>query len=295
MKSSNLWRIIWIVGIYLLLGIILYLVILYKVEWEYKDLNSYLYLYDCGNDLCTSTIPQNNYYSKILCDDDVCPYIVDIIGDNLILKNNNKSWLYNYNDNKIVNDKYFDYRYIGNDMYVVADQLSDQSIMNGVINKNGEVLVPFKYDYIDNYKNDFISYVKNNLYGIVSNDGLIDTQPIYEDVVLINDKIFAGMKDNIYHLYSYNDINNENANKYNYVYAYDDIIFVVNNKKIDILDSNLNSTLLMKIDTFYEYTTEKERGSLKIFVEDGYINFKVFLSENNYTVYKYNIKSKKLV
>lgn len=295
MKSSNLWRIIWIVGIYLLLGIILYLVILYKVEWEYKDLNSYLYLYDCGNDLCTSTIPQNNYYSKILCDDDVCPYIVDIIGDNLILKNNNKSWLYNYNDNKIVNDKYFDYRYIGNDMYIVADQLSDQSIMNGVINKNGEVLVPFKYDYIDNYKNDFISYVKNNLYGIVSNDGLIDTQPIYEDVVLINDKIFAGMKDNIYHLYSYNDINNENANKYNYVYAYDDIIFVVNNKKIDILDSNLNSTLLMKIDTFYEYTTEKERGSLKIFVEDGYINFKVFLSENNYTVYKYNIKSKKLV
>lgn len=295
MKSSNLWRIIWIVGIYLLLGIILYLVILYKVEWEYKDLNFYLYLYDCGNDLCTSTIPQNNYYSKILCDDDVCPYIVDIIGDNLILKNNNKSWLYNYNDNKIVNDKYFDYRYIGNDMYVVADQLSDQSIMNGVINKNGEVLVPFKYDYIDNYKNDFISYVKNNLYGIVSNDGLIDTQPIYEDVVLINDKIFAGMKDNIYHLYSYNDINNENANKYNYVYAYDDIIFVVNNKKIDILDSNLNSTLLMKIDTFYEYTTEKERGSLKIFVEDGYINFKVFLSENNYTVYKYNIKSKKLV
>ena len=291
MKSSNLWRIIWIVGIYLLLGVILYLVILYKVEWEHKDLNSYLYLYDCERDLCTSTTPQNNYYSKILCVDDDCPYIVDVIDNNIILKNNNTSWIYNYYSNQIINDSYVEYRYIGNDMYVV----SNQEDKYGIININNEILVPLDYHYIDDYKNDFISYVKDNLYGIVSTDGVFDILPVYEDVVLINDKIFAGMKDNIYYLHSYNDVNNENANKYDFVYAYEDIIFVVNNKKIDILDNNLNSTLLMKIDTYYEYTTEKERNSLDIFVDDGYINFKVFLNENDYTIYKYKIKDKKLV
>lgn len=291
MKSSNLWRIIWIVGIYLLLGVILYLVILYKVQWEHKDLNSYLYLYDCERDLCTSTTPQNNYYSKILCEDDDCPYIVDVIDNNIILKKDNVSWIYNYYSNQIINDNYAEYRYIGNDMYVVSNQENKY----GVINISNEILVPLEYYYIDDYKNDFISYIKDNLYGIVSTDGVFDILPIYEDVVLINDKIFAGMIDNVYHLHSYNDVNNENANKYDFVYAYDDIILVVNNKKIDILDNNLNSTLLMKIDTYYEYTTEKERDSLNIFVEDGYINFKVFLNENDYTIYKYKINDKKLV
>jgi len=290
-KSSNLWRIIWIVGIYLLLGIILYLVILYKVQWEYKDLKSYLYLYDCGRYLCTSTTPQNNYYSKILCEDDVCPYVVDINDGNLVLKKDNKSWIYNYYSDQIIDDKYVQYRYIGNDMYVTSDQENNY----GIINSKSEILVPLKYKYIDDYKNNFISYIKDNLYGIISTDGAFDIKPIYEDVVLINDKFFAGMKDNIYYIYSYDDVNNENTNKYNFVYAYDDFILVINNKKIDILDNSLNSTLLMKIDTFYEYTTEKERDSLEIFVEDGYINFRVFLNENDYTVYKYKIKDKKLV
>ena len=43
MKKNNLWRVIWIVGIYAVLVLILYLVIMYKVKWEDKDLHKYLY------------------------------------------------------------------------------------------------------------------------------------------------------------------------------------------------------------------------------------------------------------
>lgn len=291
MKSSKLWKIVWVSGIYILLIVILYLVVVYKVEWEHKDLSTYLYVYDCGHELCTSTTIQEDYYNKILCEDDVCPYVSDIIENSLILKKDNSSWLYDYIQGKIINDKYTNYRYIGNDMYVVSDSTGNYGIING----DGTVLIDVKYNYIDDYKNNYISYVKNNLYGVINSDGTSKIEPTYEDLVLINDKIFAGRKDNIYQLHSYDNINDNNSNKYDYVYSFGGIILVVNNKKIDILDSNLNSTLLMKIDCFYGYTIEKERDSLNIYSDGNNIYFRVYISENEYNDYTYSLKNKKLI
>lgn len=291
MKSSKIWKIIWISGIYAILLVILYLVVLYKVEWESKDLNTYLYFYDCNHHLCTSTTNQENYYSKIICEDNNCPYIDTIIDNNLILKKDNTSWIYNYHTNEIINNKYQNYRYIGNNLYVVND-LNNQY---GVINLNGDLIVDLKYNYIDDYKEGIISYIDNNLYGIISTDNKYNITPKFDDIVLINDKIFAGKLDNIYQLHSYDNIENDNSNKYNYVYSYDNIILVANNNKIDILDSNLKSTLIMKINTFYEYTREEERASLDIYNDGTYLYFKVFTSETEYTTYKYSIKNKKLI
>ena len=90
MKKNNLLRISWIVGIYAILVLLLYLVVTYKVKWEDKDLNTYLYFYDCSNDLCTSTIKPDNYYGSIVCKDDICPYIKEKNNNYLILDNNNK-------------------------------------------------------------------------------------------------------------------------------------------------------------------------------------------------------------
>lgn len=291
MKSSNLWRIIWIVGIYAILILILYLVVTYKVKWEYKDLNTYLYVYDCGHELCTSTTKQDDYYSKILCEDDICPYIVNIAKSNLTLKNSNNTWIYNYINGEIVSNKYNYYKYIGNDMYVVGDNTESYGIMD----YNGEIIVDLKYNYIDDYKNGYISYIKDGFYGITNIDNTIDIKPAYEDVVLINDKIFAAKSDNIYRMYPYSDPDNSNNNEYDYVYSYNGITLVIKDKKIDILDENLTGTLLMKIDTFYEYKTEKERESLDIYSDDENIYFRVFINEKEYTEYKYNIKNNKMV
>ena len=292
MKNSKIWKIIWMIGVYAILLIILYLVVLYKVKWEHRDLNTYLYFYDCGRELCSSNNEVSNYYSKVLCENDQCPYIDNIIDDILILNTiDNKSWLYNYIDGVDVNNEYVNYRYIGNDMYVVSDETSKC----GIIDKKGIVLVDLKYNYIYEYKNGIISYKDNNLFGIVSVDDKYNIEPIYEDIVLINDKIFAGKVDNIYQIYSYDDVESDTANKYNYVYSYGDVIIVFNDKKIDILNSKLNSVLLMKIDSFYDYSTEREKGSLDIYSDGEYIYFNVFISENEYTSYKYDIKNKKIV
>lgn len=291
MKSSKIFKIVWVSGIYIILFLILYLVVLYKVEWEHKDLNTYLYLYNCGDDLCSSTTSVDNYYNKVLCEDDICPYIDTIIDNTLILKRQNKAWLYDYISGNVVNNNYNYYRYINDNKYVVANENNEY----GVINSEGEVLVPLKYDYIDNYKNNIISYINNKKkYGIIRID-IDEIESKYDDVVLINDKIFAGKINNIYQLYSYDNPDTENSNKYNFVYSYGDVILVANNKKIDILNHNLKSILLMKIDSFYDYTTEKERASLMIRTDNNNIYFKVFTNENEYTEMIFDIKNKKII
>lgn len=290
-KSSNLWRIIWVIGIYAILTLILYLVVLYKVQWEHKDLNTYLYLYDCNQNLCTSTIQQDNYYNKILCEDDNCPYITSVIDNIVILKNNSKSWIYDYISGKNINDTYNDYRYLRDDMFIFTDSYNKQ----GVLNLTDGILVQSEYDYIDDYKYDLISYKKDGLFGIDSLNDKKDVETLYQDIVLINDELFAGKKDNSYYIYSFDNVVDNDENKYNYVYSYDDIIFTFSNNKIDILNVKLDSLLLMKINTFYGYTTEKERGSLNFYFDGENLSFNVFTDENEYTEYKFNLREKKLV
>ena len=290
MKSSKIWKIIWISGIYIILFVILYLVVLYKVKWEGKDLNTYLYFYDCNFELCTTTVHRNDYYSRYLCKNGICPYIDTIIDENLILRDNNKTLIYNYIDNKIINDSYENYRYIGDNLFVV----SDKNDKYGIIDNLGNIIVELKHDYIDDYYNGLISYKKDNLYGIIDNNNQYSINNVYDEIILINNNIFAGKKDNNYQIYSY-DKTNEIDNNYNYMFYDNGIIVVVNNKKIDILDTNLSSMLLMKIDTFYEYTTGQERDSLKIHSDDNFIYFKVFVNDTQYNNYKYDIANKKLI
>ena len=291
MKSSKIWKIIWVVGIYAILFVILYLVVLYKVEWEDKDLSTYLYFYDCNRNLCTSTTRVDDYYSKVLCEDDSCPYIKEIINNNVILEKNDVSYIYNYLDDRIVNNNYVQYRYLENSLYVVTDSSNNQ----GIINEAGEIVVEPQYEYINDYHNNFVSYKLGNLYGIDNNAENIQVDAKFEDIVLINDKIYGAKSDGTYHIYYYEDNNYDTSREYVYLNSYGDIIFTINDKKIDIMTVDLKSTLLMKINTFFDYTTEKERESLNLYSDGEYIYFDVFTSENEYTSYKYHIATKKLV
>ena len=53
-KKENLYKIIWITCLYVILIIILWLVIEYKVKWESADLNRYVRFYNCSGSLCTT-------------------------------------------------------------------------------------------------------------------------------------------------------------------------------------------------------------------------------------------------
>lgn len=291
MKSSKIWKAIWMIGIYAILSLILYLVVLYKVEWEHKDLNMYLYFYDCNKSLCTSVSRPKGYYNKVLCQDGICPYIEHIIDDNVILNNGNSNYIYNYIENRIVNNSYVNYRYIGKNEFIVSNGDNKQ----GVIDFNGNILVDIKYDYIDDYDNGNVVYRIGNMYGVDTLEQANNVEPIFEHIVLINDMIYAGRLDNTYKIYSYNDINSTLGNEYNYVYSYNDILIVAYNNKLDILTTDFNSTLLMKINAFFEYKTEKERNSLNIYNDGNYIYFRVYTSEYDYVDYSYDIFDKQLI
>lgn len=289
-KKNNLFRIIWIVGVYAILITILYLVVIYKVQWENKDLNDYLYFYDCNNYLCTSIIKQDEYISKIKCDSNDCPYIKEKNSDIVILSNNKKTWMYNYQMDKIVSDGYVDYKYIVDDYYIATNNDG----MQGIIDKDNNILVDFNYEYIKDYSNGYVIYSINDLYGIYNDEKLIDIECQYDDVNFINDTIFGYKLNNKYYIRKYTS-DEIISGEYDYLYAVDDIILVVKDKKIDIINEKLSSMVLMKIDTYYEYTTEKERDSLKIYSDDSYVYFSVFVGTGDYKDYKYDLINNKLI
>ena len=75
--------------------------------------------------------------------------------------------------------------------------------------------------------------------------------------------------------------------KYDYMYYIDNYIVAIYNNKIDILNENLDSKLIMKIDTEYSYTNSNERNSLNINSDKEYIYFSVYKDEK-YIKYKYS-------
>ena len=91
---NKIFRIIWIVGVYVLLLFILYIVIIYKVKWEYKD--KYMYFYNCDEKICTTTMEVKDYYSKLKCEEK-CPEILESLGNGEVKINyNNRIMIYNY-------------------------------------------------------------------------------------------------------------------------------------------------------------------------------------------------------
>lgn len=291
MKNNNLWKIIWIIGIYAILIVILYLVVKYKVKWEYLDLNKYLYFYNCSNELCTSQREiGSGYYNRLLCENDECPFVKEINDEyNVILSNNEYSWIYNYYEDKVVNNNYDDYHYLGNGLYNVTNDKG----LQGIINLDNQVIVEVLYEDILEFKDNLFVYKENDKYGIKGvGDVYSDILPQYQLATLINDKYFAYLEDNRYNIVSYESM--QMVRTYDYLLSIKDMIIVADDGCIDILDSDLNSKLIMKIPSLYNYTIEKERDSLKIYSNDDYIYFNVVYEENKYKTYKYDLNSGKI-
>lgn len=290
MKKNNLLRIVWIVGIYAILASILYLVVLYKVKWEDKDLNTYLYFYNCSNELCTSTTKQDVNYGKLVCNDNICPYILEKNEEYLLLENNNNQFIYNYKEDKIINDKFKTYKLSSDNNYIVTDSEGNYA----VISQENEELIELTSKEIIDYKNGFIIYKENGKYGIINNEKKINIKPTYEKIILIDENIYAYLEEEKYYIASYDTEVPINGNTYDYINSIGNIIIVVNNKQLDILDNNLKSKLLMKIDCHYEYRVEKEKASLNIRKKDNLILFSIYDNATKYTNYIFDMKNQKL-
>lgn len=288
-KKNNLLHYAWLIGVYAILLVILMMVVEYKVKWENKDLSTYLYFYNCSNNLCTTTNPVGNYYSNILCNDNECPYIKEKENNIVILSLKNKDYVYDYINDKILNDTYNSYKFASNS-YIVKDN-NDKY---GIINREGEIIVEPKYNKIIDYKDGIIAYSENSLIGIENKDGNINIKPTYEDVMIISDSYYGYLENGIYYIADYNTEVPLLDEKYDYMYVTNNAILTVKDKKIAILDNNLKSKLLIKPNTFYSYKTERERNSLNVYRENNLLHFSVILDQNKITNYTYDITNSRL-
>ena len=260
----------------------------YKVKWENKDLNTYLSFYSCSGSLCTTSDNVSNYYSRVVCEKKKCPYIRERQGNLVILATAEKDYVYNFITGNVVSDTYTKYTF-ANDYIIVKN--SDNKY--GVIDENNEIIVKLEYNKIVDYNDGFLAYSENSKVGIINSEKSIDVKPNYETVILIDQEKYAYLEDGKYYIASYVTELPMNDTTYDYLYSTGGITFVVKDKKIDILDTNLNSQLLLKIDTDYSYTKEKERASLDLYREGNLLHFRV-INDNEITNYIFDIKNKKL-
>lgn len=295
MKKSRLWRVIWIIALYGLLIAILYLVILYKVKWQDKDLNTYLYFYACDNNLCTSSTKPKEYYNKIVCENNICPYVEDINDNLVILNNSSKSWIYDYANNKIINNKYKEYKHINKNYYVFKDYNNKYGIMES----QGKIILDPTYDDILDFKDNCLITREEDQFKIRSienkDEVLLNINAEFSNFKLINSKYYLYQYDNKYYINTINGDNKINDSTYDYLLSIDNIVLAVSDKLIDILNNDLESTLIMKIPTYYEYKIVEERETLEPYIKDDILYFKVVLEDNKFITYKYDLQKQRII
>ena len=296
MKKFNAWRVVWVVSIYATLITILYLVVVYKVKWETRDFTKYLYFYDCGdNDVCTTDRKVPEYYSRVECKKDVCPRIIEINDDLVIIGDETDNYLYDYMSSRIINDSYKTYQFSSSDEdYIVKN--SDG--LYGVIDISGSVIVTPEFNNILDYDGYSIIYKENNKFKIGSFDEekkLIILDKEYENASLFNKDKFVYSENDMYYLANTKTGDKVGEDVYDYLYPYKGVLFVFKDSKLDIVNADLGSLIPNKIDTFYLYLREGERASLRFRTIDSLIRFAIYdgNSEED-TFYIFDVKNNKL-
>ncbi len=286
--KKNLWHLTWVIGMYAVLVAMFLLVIEYKVKWENKDLNTYLYFYSCSGELCTTTNTVSDYYGRAKCEKKNCPYIREKKANYVVLATESKEYVFDYLNDKIISDTYMKYTFT-EDSIIFKDKDNKQ----GVMSLDGEILIEANYNRIDDYKDGYLAYAENGKVGIINNEKNINIAPNYEEVIIIDDDKYAYLEDGKYYVASYDTELPVNNYTYDFIYAAKGKIFTIKDRKIDIVNSDLNSQLLLKIDTEYEYHRVEERNTLNLYTEANLLHFTVF-KNNDYTNYIFDLKNNKL-
>ena len=292
MKQNNSWRIVWVVSIYAALITILYLVVVYKVKWEDADLSKYNYFYKCGSNMvCTTDQKVTDYYSRVKCTNNVCPRILDVRGDILLIGDDNNNYLFDYRNSKVINDTYQKYKFSSDSKAFIA---VDNNGKYGVVNADKEIMVNFNYNKIVDYLDEIILYEENDLLAINDINNSILVAPKYKEIKLFTKDKFIYGENNSYVVAYIKDSMSVNGSQYDYVYPYNNMLLVVKNSQLDILGSDMKSKLSSKINTYYTYTKEEERDSLQIEYIDNLLIFYLYNEDNTYTKYIYDTKNNKL-
>ena len=153
---------IWVTGIFIILLIILLLVVEYKVKYEDNTFYKYMYFYKCENSFCTTdSIDEISDHSTLLSVykydyHENTPTYEYIVGDYIIINDNDNYIYYNFVSGSILND-YDSYKNFNNKYLIITEENK-----YGLIDIDNNILLNVSYDYID-YIDKYIVTIKDNI------------------------------------------------------------------------------------------------------------------------------------
>jgi len=270
-----------------------------KDEIEIKDNSlSIINIYD---DYTTSKDNEENIdntkkiISKYNCKYDDCDIYLNNTYDSvyeekyIILFENNKVFIYDFIDNKIVSELYDN----------IITKLENSFIVKndnkyGIMNNEGIELTEVIYDEIDfdNIYYDKVKIKNNDLYGIfdIKNNNVI-IEPKYENINIDSDNNYSILKDNLWYVID----NNENilTNGYNYTFGFNKGFIALIDNNLQILNYNKEENSLLNETSIPVYDIEK---GYKIERKSSVINIEIINNEEiikyEYNINRNNLKNK---
>lgn len=313
MKKVKIYRLIWILGLILIIGLIIFMIVQFALSYgEDKS----LYIYNCQMDddyvsLCASTsessIEENNLVSTYKCHGNKCPEIESIINmkEQIIILHyeDGSRVLFDAQKGKVINEEYKDYYVLVDDEYQVTGYVIQTSNNTyGLMNKEGKVVSNTDYDEIGNidpvifndYNDQYITALKNDKYGVIDiTTGNIIVDFNYDELH-INGTAIINVKDGL--LYPIDKEGNDILNNgYSYIYGCNDIYVVAKNKELNIVDNNENILNQSPIAIYeeYNYNDSNTFNNIDTYQLENII-YIVLKNGDEYIEYQYNTDTQEL-
>ena len=232
---DNLYKIIWIVGMFLTLILILAMMMTYKIKYQDSIYYKYLYFYNCNDDICATTkekqIEDKSIIYSVYKYRKKMPTFNKINNEYVKIYDNNDVVLYNIH-NKVLTKNYVDYSIINTNNTIFKAVTKDK--LCGLINSNGKKITGLIYDDFKTYNNEVIAAIYKGKYGSITLDG----KKTYIEF------------------------------EYDYIEIFDDIIITVKDNLLDIINTDKESLLSDKIEV-------ADVNNLSLNKDDNVINIKI--------------------
>ena len=160
-KKINKARVVWVIGLFALLIVILLMIMDYKINYQYSNSDYKLYFYKCNGKVCTTNTKSKNkkLYSEYECHSSCPEYKGTLNKDYAILKEEIGYILYNYKLGIKITEGYDNYIFINN-KYIIVEKDKQQ----GVIDIDNNITISPEYTEIGYYKNNnLLGYNSNNI------------------------------------------------------------------------------------------------------------------------------------
>lgn len=226
-------------------------------ELSNSGLNQYLGMYNCESSNCS--LCDTKFYSKE--------------NNTILIKDNNKCFLYNFKNNKILTNSYANFYVLSlkNRKYLLGSSYEKNNIYSAL----GINLTNDKYKnlgkIIDNnvyrYLNNHIVFEENNKFGILdytNNKKVIENK--YNDIRLFDNNKFGIKKENKWYLINEKEEKILTTGYKEIINVVDKYIFVINEENFDIVDYDGKSLLKeqIKLSNEYKYQDNKELENIQI-------------------------------